>query len=133
MLGTGRVDTGAKWCQAVKGPGPPSPLVAVTISVAGLLVSFSFSFWFGFFYLKHNLLALVVPSLLKSSVLPCAAALMGTVAGKPAMVARQCCWGKPANKPANISVLQAPRQLHLLEDCRERKPMCLSASFCGMR
>lgn len=50
VLGTGRLDTGAKWCQAVKGPGPPSPLVAVTISVAGLLVSFSFSFWLVVFF-----------------------------------------------------------------------------------
>lgn len=80
-------------------------------------------------YLKHNLLALVVPPLLKSSVLPCAAALMGTMAGEPARVALQRCWGETANKPANINC-RCPfrRRIQLLEDCLERKLMHLSTS-----
>lgn len=123
MLGTGGLDTGAKLHRAVR--------VQYTPLCSWLSLSALLGHWSPFLsvYLKHNLLALVVPPLLKSSLLPCAAALMGTMAGEPARVALQRCWGKTANKPANINCYcPFRRRIQLLEDCLERKLMHLSAS-----
>jgi len=68
-------------------------------------------------------LALVVP-LLKPSVPPPAAALMGTVAGEPARAAVQRCWGETATTPTWMMVVLGGGECTFLE----RKPMRSSAS-----